>query len=149
MIVPVGLLPYLQDVTYNGDEMRPDKVEAFMQEFESLTQPVGSNRVLSRYGNYGVFGLTPHAHSGDVNLDIIMAWDKGIGNGSIALQWLLSLADKHGVDITGRIERQGDNGLSTVELRRWYKRHGFKVDRQLYMRREASTNKPNGRMKDA
>ena len=49
--------------------------------------------------------------------------------------WLIDLADKHQVTLTGNVKRVGDEGLTVNQLRRWYKRNGFHVNRHLEMQR--------------
>jgi hypothetical protein len=72
---------------------------------------------LSKFGDDGI-----HVSS-------IMATRKGRGQGSQALQYLKNLADKHGVSLHGAASQFGSSGLSTNELKQWYKRHGFEFDR--------------------
>ena len=57
-------------------------------------------------------------------------FNKQKGIGSIGLKWFLRLADKYQVDILISLSKTGDHplNLSDLELRRWYKRHGFVFD---------------------
>ena len=59
------------------------------------------------------------------------------GWGSAALAWLCDLADRHGVMIWGTVEPIGTTRprLGVVRLRRWYRRHGFTVTKDDWMRR--------------
>tara|TARA_R100000306_G_C4352963_1_gene131126 strand:+ start:684 stop:1046 length:363 start_codon:yes stop_codon:yes gene_type:complete len=113
-----------------------DKTEAFMEEFNKLTASHPFAPYLSVLDNYAVFEIQPLG--GQILLGFITTIDKGRGDGSKALRWFVDLADKHGVEVTGGIRRLGKDGLTVTELRRWYKRHGFKVDRYLSITRPPS-----------
>lgn len=58
----------------------------------------------------------------------ICSLERGKGYGSLALDWLVHLADKHGVKLKGTIEPCGKEPRLTVrQLQAWYKRHGFSI----------------------
>lgn len=78
-----------------------------------------------------------HPWEGGIRLSFISVPDseKGKGLGSQALDSFLKVADAHGVEVTGTVDRQGDKGLSNPQLRKWYARHGFTVNRDDEMKR--------------
>ncbi len=106
-----------------------ENVAAFMQDFHAMTDAHPFAGHLSVLDNYACFEIKPF--DGKILFGYVTTLERGKGHGTKALKWLLDLADKHGVTLVGQIQRMGDEGLTTVELRRWYKRHGFKVDREL------------------
>ena len=65
--------------------------------------------------------------SGAIRLGCIQTLAAGKGNASKALDWLVALARKHGVDVRGDVKPLGTAGLGSRALRDWYKRHGFSV----------------------
>ena len=105
------------------------------QEYIKHTQPhpfLSFMRVWHGGGDRWVaFEIPTHweLHTG-IHLAAIQNMNPGDGAGSAALDWLLDLADRHGLPVDGYIERLGTSGLSHLELRRWYKRHGFHVNRR-------------------
>lgn len=62
-----------------------------------------------------------------VGLIHVLLGCRGEGHGSIALKWLIELANKHRVTLKGKID--AGSGLTNNQLRGWYKRYGFKVRR--------------------
>jgi len=104
-------------------------IEAFMSDFYSMTEAHPWGRHLSVFQNYVWFEIVPFGEK--IILGYITTLKQGKGHGTKALRWLTDLADKHNVELVGQIERRGDKGLTTNHLRQWYKRYGFKVDRQL------------------
>jgi len=73
----------------------------------------------------------PDEHLGDgVYIDLITTPDnqRGQGHGSQAMQVLIKLADKHGVDLFLSPEALGQGkagALKQKDLEKWYKRLGF------------------------
>jgi hypothetical protein len=106
----------------------PD-TESFMSDFHSMTAAHPWAWHLSVLDNYACLEIKPF--DGKILFGYITTLERGKGHGTKALRWLTDLADKHNVELVGHIERKGDEGLTTNQLRQWYKRHGFKVDRQL------------------
>jgi hypothetical protein len=108
-----------------------EKIDAFMTEFEEQTVPhpfmnfcrvlCGPNREMD-----GVV-IEVSKSFGTINLGMIQALTTGIGEGSRGLRFLIALADKHDVSITGGVKRLGTAGLKTASLKAWYKRNGFAV----------------------
>ena len=101
-------------------------VEAFMDEFESMTKP----NPLTKSGRmYGDVRLGVYPSRGGVRLgDIQAAAGRGTGAGTEALKFLTGLADKHGVRITGDAMAYGQahqQAQNTDRLFRWYLKHGF------------------------
>ena len=101
-----------------------DPKEAFMDDFWAMSQgnPFG--------GRDRIFGGTMTELSifdGHIHISSINSFDKGTGQGSIALKRLTHLADKHGVSMTLTARPYGDGGgLKAKHLKSWYKRHGFR-----------------------
>lgn len=108
-------------------------LDAFMEEFYSSTAAHPFNPHLALFENCVMFEVKPFA--GLILFGFIKTFNKGQGDGSRALQWLVDLADKHQVTLTGNVQRVGDEGLTVNQLRRWYKRNGFHVNRHLEMQR--------------
>jgi len=69
----------------------------------------------------------------EIFISRIRSLDKRNGYGSLALDWLVELADKHGIRLSGTIEPCGKEPRLTVrQLQAWYSRHGFVVrDREI------------------
>jgi hypothetical protein len=107
--------------------------DTFIADVRDATHPVGT--VMYIWQRRAVLEIHPADAEDRVHLALIMALHKGRGDGGRALRWICALADRHQVTLVGHIERGGDTGLSTRELRRWYKRHGFHCDRQLRLTR--------------
>jgi hypothetical protein len=74
--------------------------------------------------------------SDSVHVHEIHALEKGRGQGSQALNYLKNLADKHSVTMEGVAKQIGSRGLKTKDLKSWYKRHGFSVNRSGEMIRK-------------
>jgi GNAT superfamily N-acetyltransferase len=52
----------------------------------------------------------------------------GKGYGSECLDWLVGLADKYSVGITGWVQANGDEHLTFGQLKAWYSKRGFTVE---------------------
>ena len=78
-----------------------------------------------------------------IALDFIgsMVGSKRKGIASKGLKWFVSLADKHQISLELTIRKVGfdPDNLSALELRRWYKRHGFVFDRKGNGHREPAS----------
>lgn len=106
-----------------GPPKNKEQLDAFMAEFHANTFFM---RPYSIWKDVVAFEIKPF--SGRIHLGaIISAVEPGQGHASRALDWLLRLADKHGVEVDGAIKRLGKDGLTAAQLRTWYKRHGFTV----------------------
>ena len=124
-------------------------LDKFMQEYDQSTVPhplIPKTRVYivdpqSKLASYVNFEVSVQDDS--ISLDFIgcLIHFKRKGLGSKGLKWFLSLADKHQVSVTGRINKTGQDpeNLSSLELRRWYKRHGFIFDRHGNGHREPAS----------
>mgnify|MGYP001037369865 FL=1 len=99
---------------------------SFWEELESETIKVGHLYVLD---SVATFELNPTLKG--IRLSAIISLNMGTGLGSKGLDWLVKLADKHNLEITGQIQRLGRKGLNVVQLRTWYQRRGFHVNRHL------------------
>jgi hypothetical protein len=110
-------------------EKIPERIKAFIAELRSLTEPHPFDRGIRLYKNVGLdvenyWDTEAHLKS------IISFEEKGAGQATEALKFLLALADKHQVPITLEvvpIKNAGAEGksLTKTELAAWYKRHGF------------------------
>ena len=126
------------------------RCKAFMRDFHSLTDanpPIHGERIYSKAKAIAAIELRVFDRA--IVLSSIRTFERRKGYGSMALDWLCTLADKHGVAITGtaqpydsRIINDGKSGgepkksiLEDAQLKAWYVRHGFKVS-ALIMRRE-------------
>lgn len=56
---------------------------------------------------------------------------RGRKAGTVALLWLVSIAQRYNVRLVGHVEPFGTSpaGLNRTQLKAWYKRHGFLVSR--------------------
>ena len=79
----------------------------------------------ARIYNEVIFELVVQTES--ILIGGIASLEKGKGNASVALDWIVSLARKHEVTLTGRALRLGKQGLTFNQLKTWYYRHGFTV----------------------
>lgn len=114
------------------------QLEAFMDDFRAGTgqNPLGMrDRV---WGENVVIEVRPF--DGKIHISDIMSLERGAGNASKALDWLCSLADKHGVKMSLTPDSYGDGqGLDNDQLAAWYAKRGFKFVRGQLMVREPKT----------
>ena len=96
----------------------------FWEELELETIKVGHLYVLDSVATFEL-----HPTPKGIRLSAIISLNMGTGLGSKGLDWLIKLSDKHKLEITGHIQRLGKKGLNVAQLRTWYKRRGFHVDR--------------------
>src|SRR5438309_11426029 len=97
-----------------------------MDEFTKLTAPNPANRRERLWNQVACFQV--HGYPARVHLSNIRAISPGNGDGTRALLWFTSLANKHGVSIIGEAEPTDiEPLLNKTALKRWYRRHGFKV----------------------
>lgn len=112
----------------NEEMSSPDNLTAFMEDFKSYatTYVPGAGFYLQDYDV--LVNLRPF--DGAINLSSIMG-NKKIGSPNSVLRLIKRLADKHQVSLFGEIGRFGnrEKRLSKAELKRWYKAHGFEVNR--------------------
>lgn len=110
----------------NQDPDIRQRLQAFMEDFHKGTTT--HLMPFLRFWNDNVtFEVKPF--DGKIMLAFIGALDQGRGDGSRALDWIVALARSHDVVLRGKVERRGDTGLTTQQLRQWYARHGFQVSR--------------------
>lgn len=131
-----------------GAHKNKAQLDAFMADFNAETVRIGP---FSQWED-GLISFELKPFDGKIHLGAIISLERGAGRASRALDWLLRLADKHGVQVDGDIQRLGKDGLTHHQLRSWYKRHGFKVNangRILYTPRplEASADAPAAKSK--
>jgi len=112
----------------------------FTRDFQSLTDAsaVHGERIYSQTA-----AIDLHAFGGAIWLRGIRTFERGRGHASVALDWLCSLADKHGVVIRGEAKPYNTaliddvqlTALDAAQLTTWYERRGFEVN-VVCMRRE-------------
>lgn len=106
--------------------------EAFMAAFDRETRSHPFTGEFRIWAGCVVFEVRPLRHEiwgADVSLAFIQALEPGKGDGSRGLEWFLGLARDTGAIVSGSVQRVGARGLTTAQLRAWYKRHGFHVAR--------------------
>lgn len=124
----------------------PAAAEALFLEYWAATHSNGFDWRLGRYvpthwpdrDKGALLILTPMTHAWlgrnrtpVVNVEWLMALNHGkkLGEGTRAMQWVITLADKHGVQLRLHAGNQGQRGMRTLPGRtliRFYKRFGFK-----------------------
>ncbi len=104
-------------------------LEPFAAAYEASTQRHPFARHLRVWQDKACFEVKVNRAYECVLLNYIMTLEKGAGHGTEALRWFVSLARAHQVRVEGHVQRIGTSGLKQSELRAWYKRHGFRVNR--------------------
>lgn len=100
-----------------------------MRDFEDMTEPHPfDNR--KRILNDVMIELGPFGHN--IHITDIVSMKPGQGHGSVALRKINDLADKHDLSIDLTAKAYSDDRMSTSQLRKWYKRHGFFDDEDTY-----------------
>jgi hypothetical protein len=104
----------------------PD-LDAFVQEYLATTWQnpfVNNERV---FFHVAAFALQVW-NVDEILIARIRSLEKGKGYGSMALDWLCALADKHSIRLSGTIEPCGkEPKLNVAQLQSWYRKHGFVV----------------------
>lgn len=98
---------------------------SFFSEFDELTARNPLNNRASVWDNAVALEVKPF--DGCVRLSNIRSLQPGRGDGTRALLWLMALADKHDVFITGAAKPTGAKRLTKTALKSWYRRHDFAV----------------------
>ena len=97
----------------------------FMEEFIRLTtkSPIGKGRL------YGDVLLDVSEFGGEIHVgDISAIGKKSEGSGTKALKFMIDLADKHNVRLSGEAKaysKHSDHIQSSERLVQWYQKHGF------------------------
>lgn len=113
-------------------------VQSFMREFrEHTTQGAFRRTAIWR----GAVWITLDPHYRSVGLGRIESTQRGFA--SAALDWLGELADRHAVKMNGVIEPFGSARLNTVQLTRWYQRHGWTITNGCYIDRAPRAQERN------
>lgn len=102
----------------------------FMAEFHRTTwQNPFNNRERVLFHAAAIALTTNGCRDDEVRINCVRSLNRGVGYGSLALDWLTKLADKHGVELTGTIEPCGKvrPRFNVNQLKAWYRRHGFTV----------------------
>lgn len=71
-----------------------------------------------------------HVYRAQVRLMAIYSLYPNRGHASRCLDWIIKLTQAYSLPLTGHAKQFVKGRLPTMELRRWYKRHGAKIDRQ-------------------
>lgn len=76
-------------------------------------------------------------NNGVIGIRIIRSLERGKGYGSIGLDWLCDLADKHEVVMSGILQPAGTTRprLTVRQLVKWYTSRGFVVEGRLICRK--------------
>jgi len=111
-----------------GTKKPSGNVDGFFKDLYDSTQEHPFN---SRERLYGMVGIHASPSGGGVHLhDIVNYGESGQGHGTRTLQHLKSLADKHGITISGIAKAYSNNPkhiTKTKALVGWYKKHGFEA----------------------
>lgn len=116
----------------------PPNVEAFIEDFAALGywNPIFDRELVIR--NEVAVKVFPQT-DGAINIESIRAFQPQQGAGTRVMQDLIRLADKHHVVLMGYAKRfpTGTSGtLTTAQLKTWYRKFGFIVNREGDMKRE-------------
>jgi 2'-5' RNA ligase/8-oxo-dGTP pyrophosphatase MutT (NUDIX family) len=115
-------------------------LEEFMNDFRSGTGPNPLGHRDRVWNEQVVIEVRPF--DGKIHISDITSLFRGKGNASRALDWLCSLADKHGVKMSLTPDAFGDGqGLDDEQLTSWYSRRGFKTVRGTLMVRDPQGSK--------
>jgi predicted peroxiredoxin len=104
-------------------------VNAFMKDVAksaSMRNPINPSELIM-FNKVGVELIT---RGNKVYLQHIRAFEKGKGAGKQAMELLMQLADKHGVEITLCAKSTDRGGMSTSQLKKWYTKYGFVSDKR-------------------
>ncbi|RLD65623.1 MAG: hypothetical protein DRI98_14550, partial [Bacteroidetes bacterium] len=110
---------------FGPDSGGANHVAEFMADYEAGTTPNPLDDKARLYGNVKI-SLSPM--SGGVRLSDINAAGARVGDGSKALKFLISLADKHDINIMGTAQAYSaspdEKEQESDRLLRWYHKHG-------------------------
>lgn len=101
-----------------------DPVSFFMDEYFAQTIPHSEG---ARSFQGALILCLPSKWGNKIVLDSIESTIKNEGQGKNALTFLMTMADRHQVEITGFCKRIGTGGLTQRQLNAWYERAGFRV----------------------
>lgn len=128
-------------LTQKGGDAGAEKGAAhrFMEEWYEMTtgNPIGNGRIFCHESLIHVYPVSTAIYVSEIRT--LLDLQKGAGHRALAM--LCGLADLHSVDLTLVPKRVGKRGLTTPELRRWYKRHGFVSEGGDLYRRAASAER--------
>lgn len=99
----------------------------FLVQFHAQTSPHPTSAHLRIWKERVIFEISIFA--GSIRLSFIGALQLGQGDGTAALKWLIQLANSHQITIQGTVQRMNPESLNAKQLRFWYKKHGFTVER--------------------
>lgn len=106
-----------------GGTSTPSNVDQFFDELTSVTKQHPFNNKARILGNTAV---ELYYANGSVHLSDIQSFNIGSGAGTEAMEYLVSLADKHRVTLD--LFAVGYASVPTKKLIAWYKKFGFVVD---------------------
>jgi len=124
---------YISEIRLRGFGGDKKRIENAVEEFLRKTKPHPMDDKASIVGN-AVMHISPSSEG--IHIHDIYSLDKGSGAGTKAMEFLISIADKHGVKI--HLLADGYSDTSSSDLRRWYSRFGFvsnRNDRSVMVRR--------------
>lgn len=124
--------------------MSPE-TQSFMDEFVRTTYPNPFNNRERVLFKAAAVSLRQGCGS-RIWINCIRSLQRRAGYGSLALNWLCDLADKHGVTLAGVIEPTGTMRprLGIAQLRSWYSNHGFTVEGLQISRLPLTRYNPRG-----
>jgi len=109
-----------------GSRLTHPGVAGFMDELGKTSHQHPFNHNEKLIGNASVH-VSPHGDG--IHLHDIHSFEPKSGAGTAALKHLTSLADKHGVSISGVAKAYMDNRSGKIadssQLKSWYGKHGF------------------------
>jgi hypothetical protein len=119
---------HLNEAKIKIEAKKSGNVDDFFKDLDASTQ---SHPFDDRQRLHGMVGIHASPFEGGVHLhDIVNYGEAKQGNGTSALEHLKSLADTHGVEISGTAKAYSNHPkhiTKTKQLVGWYKKHGFKI----------------------
>jgi len=115
-----------------GDDILPNNLDSFFKEYNVNTSAhplddrsrILMNKKAGTADDFAVLEITPSGKSG-IRINSIQSPKQGSGNASAALDEVIALAEKNNLQIELGASSYGQGGLSTSQLKDWYKRKGF------------------------
>lgn len=111
-----------------GAKKSGGNVDGFFNDLDKTTQPHPFD---DRQRLHGMVGIHASPFEGGVHLhDIVNYGEAKRGHGTRTLEYLKSLADKHGVEISGTAKAYSNRPnhiTKTKKLTDWYGKHGFQI----------------------
>ena len=105
-------------------------VEAFLSEWNSISEEHRSKKYLRNYGNLEISIYQSARDDSTIRLSSIRSTKPKNKEASKFLKWTTKQADKHQVKITANIERFGwrrETDLDKEKLKVWFTKNGFAI----------------------